>query len=111
MNTAMRNTMSERDLSRTESAPDKGKWSGIETLLAVLIDEVRELSWAYVSTHSDKKIPRPPHVRRPGMSDGKPRPAERKLSLEDLQRMDPRLAGRTAEEAQARLDEMTGGGR
>ena len=110
VNTAMRNTMTERELSRTESNPGEGRWSNVETLLATAIDEIRNLTWAYVSAHSNKNVPRPPLVRRPGVSAGKPPRVESKMSLEDLQRMDPRLAGLSAEEAQKRLDELTGGG-
>jgi hypothetical protein len=107
LSTAMRNNMSERDLSANVGDPAEGKWSSLEILLASLIDEMRQNSWLYVQAHSDKSVPRPSPVPRPGLA----KRAERRMSLADAQRIDPRLRGLAEDEAQALLDRMTGRGR
>jgi hypothetical protein len=107
LNTAMRNEMPEGELFREDDTndPAKGRWSTIEMMLATLIDEVRMNTWATVQLKSEKKLPRPEPIRRPGRSS---RPAAKRMSLEDAQRLDPRLRGKTAEEAQAMLDQIRG---
>jgi len=106
LTTAMRNDTPERDLSRAERDPAKGRWSGIETLLAALIDEVRTNTWIYAQAHSDRRVDRPTPIRRPGM----PARREKRMSLSDAQKLDPRLRGLSEEEAQATLDRLTGRG-
>jgi hypothetical protein len=106
LTTAMRNDTPERDLSRTEYDPASGRWSGVETLLAALIDEVRTNTWIYAQAHSEQRVERPTPIRRPGM----PERREKRMSLVDAQRIDPRLRGLSEEEAQAMLDRMTGRG-
>lgn len=92
-------------LSESDHDPATGKWSTVETLLAVLIDEMRIWQWIYVQAHTDKKLPRPDPIRRPGVAS---RP-KRRLALATVQAMDPRLRGLSPEETQSRLDELTGG--
>jgi hypothetical protein len=104
----MRNDTPERILSRAEafSDPASGRWSGIETLLAALIDEVRNNTWVYVQAHSERRVERPTPIRRPGL----PARREKRMSLADAQKIDPRLRGLSEEEAQATLDRLTGRG-
>ena len=108
MNTAMRNDTPEKELSRSESSydPAKGRWGSVESMLAVLIDEVRYGNWIYVQAHSERKVERPTPIRRPGL----PARRERRMSLADAQRIDPRLRGLSEEEAQVMLDGLTGRG-
>jgi hypothetical protein len=103
----MRNDMSESEMAKAGAKhdPAKGSWSTVESMLASLIDEVRTGNWMYAQAHSDQKVSRPTPIRRPGV--------ERKgrlMSIENAQRLDPRLRGLSPEEAQAQLDRMTGRG-
>jgi len=106
LTTAMRNDTPEKILSRAESDPASSRWSGMETLLAALVDEVRMNTWVYVQAHSDKRVERPTPIRRPGL----PARRERRMSLADAQMIDPRLRGLSEEEAQETLDRLTGRG-
>jgi hypothetical protein len=104
----MRNDTPEKILSRAEDKvdPATGRWSGVETLLAALIDEVRTNTWMYAQAHSEQKVERPTPIRRPGL----PARRERRMSLADAQRIDPRLRGLSEQEAQSTLDRLTGRG-
>jgi hypothetical protein len=106
LTTAMRNDTPERDLARIESDPAHGRWSGIETLLAALIDEVRYNSWIYVQAHTPRNVQKPTPIRRPGI----PARSEKRMSLADAQKIDPRLRNMSEEEAQATLDHLMGRG-
>jgi hypothetical protein len=108
LNTAMRNMMPEDELLREgdTSDPTKGRWSTIEMMLATLIDEVRMGNWVLVQVNSEKTVKRPEPIRRPGRSQSTR--TSKRMSLEDAQRLDPRLRGKSAEEAQAMLDQIRG---
>jgi len=97
VNTAIRNDMPEWYLAERAAGadPSKSAWSITETLLAVLIDEVRMSNWLYASAHSDKTIPRPEPVRRPGTGSRR----LRTLTLGEARAIDPRL--RTLSDAEA----------
>jgi hypothetical protein len=41
-------------------------WSSEAYLLAVLADQIADLSWLYASTHSKSKVKRPKPIPRPG---------------------------------------------
>lgn len=86
--------------------PAQGKWSTVETLLAALIDEVRFGNWAFVQAHSDNSVARPTPIRRPGLAR-----TGKVMTLAEAQRIDPRLRGMSADEAQAWLDRMHSRGR
>jgi hypothetical protein len=85
--------------------PTKSSWSAVESLLALLVDELRNQTWTYVQSKSQKRIARPTPIRRPGIDT---RRRERAISLQAAQRMDPRLRGLSDEEAQSKLDEILG---
>lgn len=87
--------------------PAQARWSSLEALLATLIDDIRHQTWVYIQSKSDSKIPRPPPIRRPGL----PERATRTIPLASAQRLDPRLRGLSDEEAQVRLDKITGYGK
>jgi hypothetical protein len=106
VNTAIRNTMPDSVMARegAKHDPTKSSWSAVESLLALLIDEIRQQTWTYVQSKSEKRIARPTPIKRPGIGARR----ERAISLEAAQRMDPRLRGLSDEEAQRRLDEILG---
>jgi hypothetical protein len=109
LNTAIRNNTPDRDaaMSARGDDPALGKWSSLEIMLATLIDEVRFVGWAYVQSHTERSVPRPPAVPRPGLRAR----SGKLMSLEDAQRIDPRLRGMSQEEAQEFMDRMTSRGR
>jgi hypothetical protein len=102
----MRNQMPDSIMARNKVKhdPAQDSWSTVESLLALLIDEVRQHTWVYMQSHSEKRVPRPVPIRRPGLSVRR----ERSVTLADAQRLDPRLRGLSDEEAQAKLDMMLG---
>lgn len=104
MNTAIRNHTPDSVIAESKSDPTKSKWSSAEMMLAVVIDEVRQLQWMYAQAHSDKRIPRPDPIPRPGL----PKRVTRAIPLAEAQKLDPRLRGLSDEEAQDMLDKFTG---
>ena len=105
LNTAIRNGMPEDQILENAGDPVKARWSAMESLMATLIDEVRNLIWTYQSAHTTQAIPRPESIRRPGV--GKTRKL-RRITLSDARKMDPRLRLVRDEDAQDVLDEITG---
>lgn len=103
--TAMRNSVPEDELRAREPHPEYAAWSNLETLIALLIDEVRNFSWSFIQSRTESKVPRPSPVRRPGI--GSDRKA-RIISIDTAKKLDPRLRGIPDEEVQAKLDEITG---
>jgi hypothetical protein len=103
--TAIRNMIPEDELHASESHPEFAAWSNLENLIALLIDEVRNFSWSFIQSRSEAKVPRPDPVRRPGIGSGR---QARVISLDAAKRMDPRLRGLSPEDAQEKLDEITG---
>ena len=109
MNTAIRNDASESELAKSNAMTDpaRGKWSSSEALLAGLIDEVRMGNWAFVQVHSEQKVQRPEPIRRPGVTGRR----GKIMTLEEAMKIDPRIRGMSAEEAQRFLDGVRGRGR
>jgi len=105
--TAMRNSVPEEQLFSGEFHPEFAPWSSLESLVALLIDEVRNLTWVQVQSRTDSKVPRPEPVRRPGASRKK---AARVLNLDIVRTLDPRLREVPDEDVQDVLDRMTGRG-
>lgn len=66
-------------------------WGSVEHLLAMAVDALRMANW---QRSSDKKIPRPEPIPRPGTSASRQRPrlspAETSARLRDLQRRSAR---------------------
>lgn len=80
--TALRNGMSPEDLARQAETgePEKGRWSQMEQLIAVVADRVASLEYVLICANTDKKskLPDPPvPIRRPGAA---PKRAKAKLS-------------------------------
>jgi len=105
--TAIRNDIPEDELAERRGDPTKAPWSPADHLLALLIDEVRQLTWMYAQSHSKSKVRRPEPISRPGVQAGKRR---RKMSVEEIKAIDPRLRELSDEEAMQRYKEMTGCG-
>jgi hypothetical protein len=104
LNTAIRNATPEQELADAGGDPVTAKWSTVEMLLATLIDETRNLRWVYTQSHSDNRVPRPEPILRPGVRVR----ARKQMSLEEAQRIDPRLRGLSPEDAQDQLDKLMG---
>jgi hypothetical protein len=107
LNTAIRNITPEERLRDNAGDPVKARWSNVESLLATLIDEVRNNTWVFMQANSDKAIPRPDPIPRPGITETGRK--LRRISLENARKLDPRLRNIPDEEAQARLDRLTRG--
>jgi hypothetical protein len=109
LNTAIRNSLPEDELARRRGAgdPAKAPWSSLESLMAIMVDEVRQLAWMYAQSHTESKLPRPEPLPRPGVSKGS---RLRPISLEAARRIDPRLRGLADAEAQEMLNRLTGRG-
>jgi hypothetical protein len=107
LSTAIRNDTPEDELAEQAGDASRAPWSAAETLLAVLVDETRTHAWMYASAHSEERIPRPEPLPRPGIG---PRKRRKLVSVEELQRMDPRLRGKSPEEMQEFLDRISGRG-
>jgi hypothetical protein len=105
--TAIRNETPEEELDAIAAHPELGRWNATEGLLALLVDEVRNLTWSYLQAHSKESLPRPEPIRRPGL---RTRPRGRQRSIEEMQKLDPRLRGLSPEEVQQKIIEMTGRG-
>ena len=104
--TAIRNEMPAHEWGRRSEDvdPATSNWSTLESLIALLIDEIRINTWVYVSAHTKDRVPKPEPIRRPGLPE---RPL-RRIRLADAAKIDPRLRGLDATEAQEQLDAMTG---
>ncbi|MFF8589934.1 hypothetical protein ACF061_00600 [Streptomyces sp. NPDC015220] len=70
--------MSEEELAEQaeKAEPEKGRWSHVEQLLAMVVDRIAMLEHVYVSAHvaSKAKQPAPPEpVRRPMAKKARPK--------------------------------------
>jgi hypothetical protein len=90
--------------SGADSDATKAKWSALETLVALLIDELRQQTWVYMQANSAEKIARPTPIPRPGL----PRRALRAIPLANARKLDPRLSAVPDDLVQERMDELTG---
>ena len=99
--------MPEDELSERRGDPKLASWSSSETLLAVLIDEVRHLTWVYAQSQTKQKVPFPEPLERPGVRSGR---RKKMHSAAELKMLDPRLRGLSDEDAIAKYKELTGRG-
>jgi hypothetical protein len=106
LNTAIRNSMPERDVLANFGDPVNAPWSPLESLVAALIDEVRQLAWMYASAHSDATIKRPEPIRRPGIGGRSSR--GHIMSAQDIKAIDPRMRNIPDDQVQDALDALTG---
>jgi hypothetical protein len=105
--TAIRNSIPADQLAERRGDSTKASWSSTDMLLALLVDEVRNLQWMYASSHSKGNITRPEPIPRPGTSAMRGR---KKISLDNIRAIDERLRGLSDEETIRRYKEMTGRG-
>lgn len=76
--TALRNGMSDEELEEQAEGgePEKGRWSQVEQLLAVIADRVARLEYVLISVNTEQKSKRPKApepIRRPGAKAIKPK--------------------------------------
>jgi hypothetical protein len=81
--------------------PAQAPWSTLETLIAALIDEVRQLNWMFASANSSSntKVPKPVLIRRPGSEA----PRGKLMSVESARALDPRLRDLDDDEVRERM--------
>jgi hypothetical protein len=106
LNTAIRNDTPVENLTGAAGDPEESTWSAIELLIALLIDEIRDLAWMYASTHSERPIARPEPIARPGIRRA---PRRKVVSLSEARRVDPRLRSMSDEEAVEALRSVSRG--
>lgn len=105
--TAIRNDIPEDELADRRGDPVKAPWSPTDHLLALLIDEVRQLAWMYAQRHSKSKITPPAPLERPGV---RARPRGRIMTAAQIKEIDPRMRELPDEDAVLRYREVTGRG-
>ncbi|MEU1254785.1 hypothetical protein ABZ445_16045 [Streptomyces chartreusis] len=96
--TAIRNSITAEELERTtdEWRPDLAPWSGAETLLATLKDEVVRLRHTLIAVNGGKPgefIPTP----RPGIPPKSAQKSRKSLTDEQRRALDPRLRNQPKE--------------
>lgn len=77
--TALRNALTPEELAEQagKGEPEKGRWSQVEQLLAMVADRVARLEYVLVSVNTEKKSQRPKApepIRRPGSESVKAKP-------------------------------------
>lgn len=77
--TALRNELSDEELAEQAEGgePEKGRWSQVEQLLAVVADRVARVEYVLICANTEKKrdLPSPPEpLRRPGAKPPRPKP-------------------------------------
>jgi hypothetical protein len=95
LNTAIRNSTPDDQLAVSAGDPARAPWSALETLVASVVDEIRNLSWMYASAHSKTAPQRPEMIKRPGA--GK-RHGRKLMRMSDVRALDPRLKNFTDDE-------------
>jgi hypothetical protein len=85
----MRNDTPAEELAKQaeRGEPEKGRWSQLEQLVAVVADRVARLEWVLLCVNIDKKSkrPDPPEpIRRPG---AKPKRAKARLNENSADRL------------------------
>lgn len=78
--TALRNAMTDEELAEQaeHGEPEKGRWSQLEQLTALLADRVAQLQYTLICVNTEKKSQRPEvpePIRRPGAKPPKKKTA------------------------------------
>lgn len=76
--TALRNGMTDEELEKQAESgePEKGRWSQVEQLLAMIADRVARLEYVLISVNTEQKSKRPKApepIRRPGAKQVTPK--------------------------------------
>lgn len=95
LNTAIRNSLPEEQIAMSATDPARAPWSTLETLVAGVIDELRQLSWMYAAAHSKSTPQKPEYVKRPGINR---RRGRKLMRMSDVRALDPRLKNFTDDE-------------
>jgi hypothetical protein len=88
LNTAIRNATPDEQLAVAAGDPAQAPWSTLESLMAALIDEVRNVGWMYASTHTKTTVQRPALIKRPGAAKHRGR---KLMRMSEVRELDPRL--------------------
>jgi hypothetical protein len=88
LNTAIRNATPEAELAAAVGDSAHAPWSTLETLIASLIDELRQLSWMYSTVHSKTAPKKPEPIRRPGVTG---RRHGKLMRISEIRALDPRM--------------------
>lgn len=95
--TAIRNSIPPEELEKAgESRPDQAPWSGTETLLAAVKDEVRLLRMALIAVNGGKPGEFTP-TPRPGIPPKSAQKSRKRLSQDQRRALDPRLRNQPKE--------------
>lgn len=86
--TAMRNALTDEEIEEQadKGEPEKGRWSQLEQLVAIVGDRLARLEYAYTCAHVEKRQrPQAPEpISRPGAKPPKPKPKLSDASAEVL---------------------------
>jgi hypothetical protein len=95
LNTAIRNSITEDQMAVSSMDPARAPWSTLETLVAGVIDELRQLAWMYAAAHSKTAPQKPEFIKRPGVNK---RRGRKLMRMSDVRALDPRLKNFTDDE-------------
>jgi hypothetical protein len=96
LNTAIRNATPEHELAQATGDASRAPWSTLESLVAALIDEVRQFAWMYSAVHAKNTPKRPEPIRRPG-STGR-RHGGKLMRISEIRMLDPRMRNMSDDE-------------
>ncbi|MEU1663549.1 hypothetical protein ABZ547_08035 [Streptomyces sparsogenes] len=87
--TELRNSLSDEELAEQaeKGEPEKGRWSQVEQLLALVADRLARVEYVLICANTDSKSkrPQPPDpIARPGAKPKKPKPKLSESSAEVL---------------------------
>jgi hypothetical protein len=102
LNTAIRNATPENELAQATGDAVRAPWSTLESLVAALIDEVRQFAWMYSAVHAKNAPKRPEPIRRPG-STGK-RHGGKLMRISEIRTLDPRMRNMSDDEIRELLN-------
>jgi hypothetical protein len=97
LNTAIRNATPDDQLELAAMNPVQAPWSQVESLMATVVDEIRQMTWLYTMVHSSSQnIPPPTPIKRPGVNGH--RRGRKLMRMSEVRALDPRLKNMTDDE-------------
>jgi hypothetical protein len=96
LNTAIRNATPEAELAKATGDSARAPWSTLESLVAALIDELRQFEWMYASAHSKTAPQMPEPIRRPGLS--RRHRGKKLMRISEIRMLDPRMRNMSDDE-------------
>jgi len=97
LNTAIRNATPEAELAQATGDSARAPWSALESLVAALIDELRQFEWMYASAHSKTAPNAPEPIRRPGIN-GRRHRGKKLMRISEIRTLDPRMRNMSDDE-------------